>query len=912
MQVRFSSFAGRQGALEALDSARREAAGRRRLIIQLVGGDAGIGKSRLLREFYANLPRRHFAIATALCHPYGGKPFGPVLQILQKLAPHSERSVANAKEKSEFFEVIADGYRSAASRRSAIIFLEDLHWADAGTIEMLGYLARTLEGVRLLIVATYRSEELHEGHPLMGHFAHLLSQRVVRSMQLEPLADSVLLELIDRERGSVAHLSGQIIRSVLMRAEGSPFFTEELLTSLVRNPHEGEPEIPLSVRASVRQRLLALGVWERAILEHASILGRSFDLGLLCNITESDAVTVLNALQKARALQLVDEDCESEGFHFRHALTREAISGELLGAQRRAVHARIVEALEASSDAGADGNLTNLAYHAHEARLTDKSLRYNERAGAAAMGVFAYDEAIGCFARALQAAGSDRSAAARMERASAAAHFRAGSPDVARAAYERSLEAYIAAAEYGEAAAVSLDLARSYYNVGDADNSIRVLRAALNFPLPADDSARAMLHALGAAIVVRQHDVETARFFLGGVNRKVRDREPIVAAYYYNAAGTTYAIEGNLDGCRDAAEASVSAGERTKNDAVLYVVLETGAVNASHLGQGALANTYFERAIDIARRLKVGMYVAAAAVNYSFDLYLRGDLEKSLAQFRLASSIAHNHRNVQIGQAYAGLFLGSALCDEALIDGLLAEDLMEAAFATGLPGLYASLGAATAQALAERRRMDEAQHVLAQTLDRTTGCFQCAPLLAAVAQFGSDEHIVQARALLAGASHQNQQGVGSATRALFEALVADRSGDATTAKTQGLQAAVAFEAVGWKTFAALALEVSQKRDEAMAIYAAIGHERGIRRLSRAPAGRAHAIAKDRSRLTKRQSAIADLVKTGRSNRAIAQKLGISEKTVESHLSSIFGKLEIASRAQLAAHAASNEPSREAP
>jgi predicted ATPase len=175
----------------------------------------------------------------------------------------------------------------------------------------------------------------------------------------------------------------------------------------VRNPQRADREIPLSVRASVQQRLLALGAQERAILEQASILGRSFDLGLLCNVAACGPTKVLKALQKARALQLLDEDFEGEVFHFRHALTREAVSAELLSAQRRAAHARIVAALEGFGDAGTGSTLSQLAYHAHEAALMHKSLLYNERAGAAAMAVFAYDEAIRCFARALQAAGSN-------------------------------------------------------------------------------------------------------------------------------------------------------------------------------------------------------------------------------------------------------------------------------------------------------------------------------------------------------------------------------------------------------------------------------------------------------------------------------------------------------------------------
>jgi predicted ATPase len=336
--VRFSSFEGRAQELATLNDARRETTARRRVIVQLVGGDAGIGKTRLMQEFRATLPRRQLLLASSRCQPYGGTPYAPLLQMLNRFDPGAASRIADVKDRGAFFSAVAERYRDIASARSTILFIEDLHWADAGTMELLLYLARSLENVRLLVTGTYRSEELRERHPLVEPFAQLLREPVVRNLQLDPLPDRVLRSLIEGERSRIPDVDSDTIRDVLARADGNPFCAEELLTGVIRNP--GSPsEIPLSIRASVQQRVLLLRDAERNVVEHAAILGRSFDLTLLRRVAGCSADLALRALQSARALQLIDQEADDGGeFYFRHALTREYRCGARSGP--RAVNGR--------------------------------------------------------------------------------------------------------------------------------------------------------------------------------------------------------------------------------------------------------------------------------------------------------------------------------------------------------------------------------------------------------------------------------------------------------------------------------------------------------------------------------------------------------------------------------------------
>ncbi|MDG4861732.1 AAA family ATPase, partial [Streptomyces sp. T-3] len=361
-------FVGRSAELAALGEALSQAdAGEPRALF--VGGEAGVGKTRLVQEFLGRAAADGAVVALGGCVEIGADalPYHPVSTALRALRRRlgAELDAAVAGQEGELarllpelgemdgghpetdgrarlFELTVRLLERLAVDRTLILVLEDLHWADRSTRELLSYLLRALADSRLLIVATYRTDDLHRRHPLRPALAEYERLRTVTRLELPRFDRTEVSRQLAAIRGEAP--PEQVLDRVFDRSEGNAFFVEELACSIL----EGSPGgISDSLRDLLLVRVEALPDGVQRVVRIAAEGGSEVEFGLLATVTGLAEDELIEALRTAVGAAVLQPSDEGESFRFRHALMREAVADDLLPGERSRLSRRYAEALEA-------------------------------------------------------------------------------------------------------------------------------------------------------------------------------------------------------------------------------------------------------------------------------------------------------------------------------------------------------------------------------------------------------------------------------------------------------------------------------------------------------------------------------------------------------------------------------------
>ena len=378
---------GRQEELSQLEDALLSAnRGDGRFV--LMGGEAGIGKTRLATELTrrarklgcsalwgscseAELSLPYLPFVEAIGNQLGQHDLaqvrtqlGPMSAELAQLFPqlgNGARATADgdpAQAKLRMFESVVTLIELWARDRGLLLVLDDVHWADSSTRHLLDYVARRLAASRVMLLATYRSDELDRRHPLTRMLQVWQRTGAAETVAVAAMTPEQVTEMIAAtlDAESVSAELGSLVHS---RSEGNPFVLEELLREAVdrheivrtetgweRRPLESL-RLPETVREAVLLRVGRLDPVHIDVLRAAAVLGRSFDYGLLVDVAEAGEDSVLAALEEAITQQLLVEDAEAnDRYSWRHALTQEAIASDTVLPKRQRIHSRAADALE--------------------------------------------------------------------------------------------------------------------------------------------------------------------------------------------------------------------------------------------------------------------------------------------------------------------------------------------------------------------------------------------------------------------------------------------------------------------------------------------------------------------------------------------------------------------------------------
>ncbi len=439
----------RNAELTALQNCLEAAAGGQGGVV-LLSGEAGVGKSRLVAELKQFAESLDFQLLAGQCFQTDRAcPYAPMLDLLGTfLAPFSPSQIATVlgtsarvlfpllpeqvqhlpelaslsplfpldpeQEQRRLFASLADVFLRASASRPCLLVIEDLHWSDESTLEFLLFLARKTAEQRILMLLTYRNDEVSQ--PLRSLLAQFDRERQRQEVVLEPLSrantETFLLTILQGSRS----LPVGMLDALYDLTEGNPFFLEEVLKALIvaRELVEGEDgwrwkrpdtwHIPLSLHNAVELRLTRLSTDARRVLQLAAVAGKRFDFALLQEITHYDETYLVVLMKEAISVQLVIEE-SAEQFAFRHALTQQAIASGLLARERRTFHGTIARILEQLYTSTLDAHLADLAYHCAEAELWNKTMEYATRAAEQAQALSAPRAAVEQWTRVIYAAG---------------------------------------------------------------------------------------------------------------------------------------------------------------------------------------------------------------------------------------------------------------------------------------------------------------------------------------------------------------------------------------------------------------------------------------------------------------------------------------------------------------------------
>ena len=427
MRARLSSthFVGRVGELSELEASLREAADRRPTLV-LLGGESGIGKTRLVREF----EQRHVEDAIVLrgeaveqgdaelpyapllgalrplvraCHPaleQLGR--GSRLQ-LAALVPGLDDKAAPASDQNEpagqlrLFEAMLELLDLLGEFQPVVLILEDMHWADRSTRTFAAFLARSLREERVLMLLTYRSDELHRRHVLRPLLAELDRLERARRVELAPFDRAELTEALADILGDAP--SPDLVERVFKRSEGNPLYTEELLAAGL----DGRGTTPQSLRDAFMLRIERLSD-EAQRAARVIAVGRALDEPMIGETTGIEHEALHGALREAVAEQVLEAH-EDGRLGFRHALLREALYDDLLPGERVELHLALAHRYEQQANGSDEWGVeraTTIANHYAAGGDQPAALRATVRAALAARDVHAYGEAADLAERALE------------------------------------------------------------------------------------------------------------------------------------------------------------------------------------------------------------------------------------------------------------------------------------------------------------------------------------------------------------------------------------------------------------------------------------------------------------------------------------------------------------------------------
>jgi DNA-binding CsgD family transcriptional regulator len=365
----------RDAHLAQLEEHRRHAtAGHGRVV--LVGGEAGVGKSALVDEFCRRIAGETSALRMSCDSLSTPCPLGPALDLAPKLGLLVDHPPANSDERDRMFRAVLAAF--AAQSDLTVAVGEDAHWADGASLELLRFLARRIGDLRVLLIVTYRDDEIGAGHPLRLVLGDLATAPSVHRIGLHPLSEEAVRRMAassERDASTLHRLTG-----------GNPFFVTEVLAA--------EDSVPATVGDAVLARAARLSPEARAVLDVAAVIGSAIDLELLLAVA-GPVLDETDACIAGGLLRGVDD-----GLSFRHDLVREAILAAIAPPRRRLLHARVLAALRETPTAERD--LARLAHHAEAAGDREATLTFAIAAAEQAAALNAHREAAAQYARALR------------------------------------------------------------------------------------------------------------------------------------------------------------------------------------------------------------------------------------------------------------------------------------------------------------------------------------------------------------------------------------------------------------------------------------------------------------------------------------------------------------------------------
>ena len=941
-------------------------------VVLLFSGDAGVGKTRLLTELAAEAARRGFTVLSGRCAeladsvPYlpladalRAASSGPAAEavatrpVLARLLPDREitRQPADLPgvAQQQLFGAVLGMLAELAAAQPVLLVLEDLHWADRSTRDLVTFLSRVLRDERIALAVSYRTDDMHRSHPLRPVVGELLRLPSVTAFEVGPLDPAAMAEHLTQLAGAAPVGIDQLIA----RAEGNAYFAEELLASC-----SADTELPAGLADLLVARTIDLSPAAQHVLRAAAVTGRRIDDELVMRASGLATADYEAAVREAVARQLLVPD-RGSGLAFRHALLREAIYNDLLPGERTRLHARLAELLSDEQRlAEVPGTAAELALHCLASHDVPGAFSASVQAGQEAWRLAAPAEAVQHFGQALSL------------------WDRVPEPEKL-SGMSRGKLALKSALSAGDAGQVSLAVKQLRRLTGflaeqpDADPKLlcRALERLAYFLLDIDEDEDAIAAAAAAVDVLpaepptweRASALAThARALLSHADTSLASARAVEAADAAGAAGapwlhadalaTLVAVQERAGLIAEAKSTAARALDLTTEPDITGVELRVRFLLARlSLESGDLREASALAHAGVERAVQAGLSMAPYGLDLRYLHYLAhyqdgawdhaqelADLfpvrvanvaEARLSAMALFIDVARGSQRVVDRKAWLEPYLAIDQLAAYIARGLFAED---AYWAGDLQGAITLVKETIAAAAAWARDDDLGPLVIRPAAVGVAALADLARLARAAGQ-PADALIAEAESLTEiarsgvstrwrAAAALGVDGRGWLARAEAELRRAadDNDPDIWRTEIETFGPAYVYETARGRWRLAEALAEAGDRDEAQhqwQLAVATADELGATRLRAALAdlGRrarlgtgARAVpGSPLSILTNRELEVLRSLAAGRTNREIAAALFISDKTVSVHVSNILAKLGAGSRTAAAAIAHDN-------
>lgn len=700
-----------------------------------------------------------------------------------------EQAQVSQPDQSRMLQEYTNALLALAQREPLLLFLDDLHWADAASVALLAHLARRIAGHRILLIGTYRPSDLAvEQHPLLQARRELDRYKVCTEIELTTFDRAGFEAMVARALPDHA-LPASFLDRLYHQTGGVPLFASEMLTYLrdagVASQEAGrwqlteavdEIDLPTSVEAVIEKRLERLGEEQRRALQYASVEGNEFTstvLAMLLQVDELDLEEQLEPVEKVHRLIRFNGEVElgdelTSRYRFSHGLFHKVLYDALRGKRRRLLHRRIAEALETLYGDETEQVAHQLAVHFEIGQVPQRALTYSIQAAQRAMRLYAWDEAALGFERV------QRLAEHAEDPDAVAAQVQEGLGDIALAGarYHDAIAGY-------DAALAALDLAliddeaevrarlhrkraRVYEHLGDFLAAFAALEEGLGV-VPADSLEEAALYIMRAGLHHRQgRHREALEWCEKALAASSLPEVHPLRAHAHSLTGVMHTYLSHPDAGLKPLERALKVYRRLDDlPGQFDTCSNLGAVYFARAGRGdwALAREHDEQARALAERMNDSERLARAHVNLGWTAYVLGDVDSALESYKrsldiwsrsdarlMCAVVRSNLGAAELAREDYAAALGhlqqaAGVLEEAGARGQLAETRRYIALARLAGGDLAAARSEAEQSLDLAREAEEpiaeaaSQRVLGQValaegdLDATTQALQASHLL---------------------------------------------------------------------------------------------------------------------------------------------------------------------------------------
>ncbi|MFW6048270.1 MAG: tetratricopeptide repeat protein, partial [Candidatus Natronoplasma sp.] len=656
-------FAGRQEELQELRKQLKKVK-KGETILVLIEGEAGIGKTSLVSRLKPFASELGFKFLTGTCQSETSDPYLPFKEAfneyiegksetLEKMGMAfmgadlgnkiEDKKLFDVKKKETFHETTKN-VEQIAKENPLVVFLDDLQWVDRATLDILTYMNDKLEEGSILFIGTYRPEDIQEDHHLLDMMHRLRPKERFKKIELEPLDYEATEETVKGVLGT-EEVPQRFIKDIHEKTKGNPLFIKEGIREmkedgfidLKNNTYPTRSDdiyVSDMVHNVIKKRVNRLDDETRKVLEIGSVIGGEIPFDLLSSIVEMDDIDLLDHIDILIENQIWEEYPYDEAFYFSHDLIKDTVYQDIKGLKKKLLHRRVAKNIEEIYKDEIDDRFSILARQYKKAERPSKSLDYYIKAGKRAEEIYANEDAVTMYEKAMRLyEETDDEAIDLVEilKNSGRGYFLLGRFEKTIENLEKALDI---AEDKKEILTIYLRLAETYHEKGEWDTTLEYINKGLEL-CDQEIPEKCELISLKGSAYMKKGDFERAEKIFEEEKRlaeKIGDEEKI--GQVNHDLGTAYFRQGRLDEGINRLKKAIDIRERNDNLIELYKSLNNIAIGYKDMGDYDRAREHFEKSLGVAKNNNFKTGIPTSLNNLAFLYSEMGDLESSIEKYK--------------------------------------------------------------------------------------------------------------------------------------------------------------------------------------------------------------------------------------------------------------------------------------